>query len=119
MAIRYLPAVAVVAALLMASSGYAPPQNEVQATSTPTGPAVAYSLLTHCGISEARVGQTYFFADKPLDDGNGNTPSGWGNTYQEVTMTVEGQNAVFRDDRGHNVTVNAWPGATGFPRACS
>jgi hypothetical protein len=39
---------------------------------------------------EARVQETFFAAEQPLDDGNGNPPAGWGNPYQSGTITVEG-----------------------------
>lgn len=45
-------------------------------------PGTPYELLTHCGIREARIGSTYYLADHPLSDGQGNPPPGWGNPYQ-------------------------------------
>lgn len=46
-----------------------------------------YSLYTHCGVYEARIGDTYYLADDPLDDRQGNPPPGWGNPFQEGTTT--------------------------------
>lgn len=108
---------ALVAALAACSSA-ATPARHVARTETST--TVPYSLYTHCGIREARVGTTYYVADHPLDDGNGNPPAGWGNPYQPGTMTVVGTGAaVFRDDLGHVVRFHARPGATGFLVICS
>ena len=61
----------------------------------------------------------FFTADQPLDDGNGNPPAGWDNPYQQGTMSIEGNKAVFRDDRGHTVTFHERLGATSFLRTCS
>ncbi|WP_422934109.1 hypothetical protein [Sinomonas sp. P47F7] len=76
-------------------------------------------LTTHCGIHEVRVGNTFYATDKILDDGNGNPPAGWGNPFQAGTITVTGQDAVFRDAAGHTVTFHARPGATSFLDMCS
>ncbi len=43
-----------------------------------TGRAMPYTLRTHCGIDEARIGATYYEAKTPLSDGSGNPPNGWG-----------------------------------------
>ncbi|GAB3557644.1 hypothetical protein GCM10027405_02790 [Arthrobacter alkaliphilus] len=81
--------------------------------------SVPFALFTHCGIYEARVQDTFFVADQPLDDGNGNPPAGWGNPYQSGTITVTGQRAVFHDDLGHTVTFHERPGATTFLKICA
>jgi hypothetical protein len=79
-----------------------------------------YRLYTHCGISEARIGQHYFEAVHPLSDGQGNPPPGWGNPYQPGTMTLLAPTtAVFRDQAGHQVQFRLRPGATRFLRLCS
>jgi hypothetical protein len=89
-----------------------------------TGPAVAgsarpYALYTHCGIDEARIGSRYFEAVHPLSDGAGNPPAGWGNPFQQGTMTLlSPSTAVFRDDAGHKVVFRLRPGATSFERLC-
>jgi hypothetical protein len=87
-----------------------------------SGPLSAepYSLYTHCGISEARIGGTCYVADSPLNDGNGNPPAGWGNPYQAGTMTSPSPSvAIFRDDLGHVVQFHARPGAVRFLQVCS
>lgn len=80
---------------------------------------IAFDLYTHCGIEEARIGSTYYEAHPPLSDGSGNPPAGWENPVQPGTMTlVSGNEAVFRDDRGHEVVFRARPGATDFKQIC-
>jgi hypothetical protein len=61
-----------------------------QATSSAGGviPARAgrpYKLYTHCGIEWARIDGTFWRATRPLFDGNGNPPAGWGNPVQNGT----------------------------------
>lgn len=85
---------------------------------TPT--ASPFTLYTHCGIREARIGQHFYLAAKPLGDGNGNPPAGWDNPFQEGTMTVTSPTtAVFRDAKGHRVTFRVRRGATEFLQICS
>jgi hypothetical protein len=56
----------------------------------------------------------------PLTDGAGNPPSGWGNPYQDGTMTLlSPSTAVFRDSAGHRVLFRLRPGATSFQHLCS
>lgn len=66
-----------------------------------------------------KVDDTFFIAESPLHDGQGNPPPGWGNPYQAGTVTISGSQAVFEDDDGHAVTFVARPGATGFVKTCS
>jgi hypothetical protein len=83
------------------------------------GSARPYRLYTHCGIDEARIGNRYFEAVHPLSDGQGNPPAGWGNPYQQGTMTLlSPSRAVFRDDAGHHVQFRLRPDATSFKRLC-
>jgi hypothetical protein len=86
---------------------------------TPVGSAQPYRLYTHCGIDEARIGSRYYQAVHPLSDGQGNPPAGWGNPYQQGTMTLlSPSKAVFRDHAGHHVQFRLRPGATSFKRLC-
>ena len=113
---------AIAAGVVSACGSPAPPP-----TARPAGTAAAaagspqpYELYTHCGIDEARLGNRYFEAVHPLSDGNGNPPPGWGNPYQQGTMTlVSATEAVFRDAAGHRVLFRLRPGATGFRHVCS
>ena len=84
------------------------------------GPARPYRLYTHCGIDEARIGNRYFEAAHPLTDGAGNPPAGWGNPYQQGTMTLlSPSTTVFRDTFGHHVVFRLRPGARSFKHVCS
>lgn len=103
-------AVAVFALLAACSAGSA----------SGVGQSGPYRLYTHCGIVEAQIGKDYFVAVHPLDDGNGNPPSGWGNPYQDGTMErVSTNTAVFRDSLGHRVEFTLRPGATTLQTVCS
>jgi hypothetical protein len=85
-----------------------------------TRAATPYRLYTHCGIDKARIGYRYFEAVYPLSDGQGNPPAGWGNPFQQGTMTLlSPSEASFRDDAGHHVLFRLRPGATSFKHLCS
>jgi len=87
---------------------------------TPAGRSVRYNLYTHCGVSEARLGNQYYVAVHPLSDGAGNPPAGWENPYDAGTMTlVSATEAVFTDGAGHSVVFRVRPGAKTFLRVCS
>jgi hypothetical protein len=92
-------------------------------SSTPAataGQPQPYRLYTHCGIDEARIGNRYFEAVHPLGVRLANPPPGWGNPYQQGTMTLlSPTKAVFRDLAGHQVQFRLRPGATAFKRLCS
>jgi hypothetical protein len=93
----------------------------VQTTSVEVGHTVNYRLYTHCGVRAAEVHGITFFAQPALDDGSGNPPPGWGNPYDDGTLTLVDQHtAVFRDPAGHT----AWftdrpPGPTPGLPTCS
>ena len=79
-----------------------------------------YQLYTHCGIDEARIGNRYFEAVHPLSDGQNNPPPGWGNPYQQGTMTLlSPTTAVFRDHAGHQVWFQLRSGAATFKHVCA
>lgn len=60
-----------------------------------------YRLYTHCGIEWTRIHGTFWRAVKPLSDGNGNPPPGWGNPFQQGTLTFTSTTtAVFRSAAG-------------------
>jgi hypothetical protein len=85
-----------------------------------TGSSQPYQLYTHCGIDEARVGSRYFEAVHPLSDGNDNPPAGWGNPYQQGTVTLlSPSEALFRDHMGHHVLFRLRPGAKSFKHVCA
>ncbi|MHB1835874.1 MAG: hypothetical protein ACYCXW_12985, partial [Solirubrobacteraceae bacterium] len=66
--------------------------------------SVPYTLYTHCGIKWALIRGTFWRATKPLSDGQGNPPPGWGNPNQKGTLTFLSPSlAVFKSAAG-NVT---------------
>ena len=88
-------------------------------SATPSPRSVPFSLLTHCGIDEARIDQTYYEADQPLIGPGYDPPPDWSNPFQLGTMTLlSSSRAVFRDDAGHVVYFHARPGATAFKQLC-
>ena len=118
---RWVPMLAIVAGVVTACGSPAPsaagPADTATAAARSPQP---YQLYTHCGIDEARIGNRYFEAVHPLSDGNGNPPPGWGDPYQEGTMTlVTPTRAVFSDAAGHRVLFRLRPGVTGFRHVCS
>ncbi|MDX3190020.1 hypothetical protein PV458_16560 [Streptomyces sp. MN03-5084-2B] len=105
-----------------------PPEPEPSApaaptpTLTPTPTPVTlpnFALLTHCGVDEARIGDRFYEAEKPLIGAARSSPPGWDNPYQEGTMTLTSPaDAVFRDRLGHEVRFRLRPGATEFKHIC-
>lgn len=112
-------ALALSAVLVACAVPAAPMTKASPETLTPAASGMPSRLYTHCGIKELRVEDTFFVAETPLDDGQGNPPPGWGNPYQDGAVTVSGSKAIFRDDNGHIVTFLARPGATDFLNICS
>lgn len=83
------------------------------------GQSSSYKLYTSCGVREARIGNDFFIADRPIDRGNGNRVPGWGYPYQRGRMKrVSATTAVFTDGRGHRVVFHLRPGATAFEQPC-
>lgn len=90
--------IAVAAVLLAALAGCRPPEALPGGRPAPTsGPrSVPYALYTHCEVSELVFEDRWYVrADGPL--GN----EGYDQTYQDGTLTVSDDTAVFEDDRGH------------------
>ena len=78
---------------------------------TATGPAATgahrgtpYTLLTHCGIEWAKIDGTFWRATRPLSDGNGNPPPGWGNPSQQGTLTFTNPTTAEFDSPAGKVT---------------
>ena len=113
------------AAMVLAACGGTAAQAAKPAAPSRTAAATAgsarpYLLYTHCGIDEARVGNRYYEAVHPLSDGHDDPPAGWGNPYQRGTMTLlSPDEAVFRDDAGHQVLFRAQAGARSFQHVCA
>ena len=120
------PVAGAVMALVLAACGSGPAAPVTSPAGPSTTPAAVagrpqpYRLHTHCGIDEARVGDRYFEAVHPLSDGHGNPPPGWGNPYQQGTMTLlSPTQAVFRDRAGHQMRFRLRPGAATFKHMCA
>jgi|SRR5215469_8193530 len=96
---------ALITAGCASGSGSTPGVTAPHASARTTAPkSVPYNLYTHCGIAYAKVGNRYYQATVPLSDGSGNPPSGWGNPYQQGTLTfVSPTRAIFTDKAGHRV----------------
>jgi hypothetical protein len=114
-------ALTLTAACVMAGCGDVPGATG-PAASRPVASAVPspYSLYTHCGIADARIGGRWYQARPPLSDGSGNPPAGWANPYQRgsIAMIGAGQ-AVFTDPAGHHVRFVLRSGATTPAEVCS
>ena len=99
------------ALLAVAVAGCASPARTQASPGHPASPASAaanasasYTLYTHCGIRFAKIGGRWFEADRPLSDGSGNPPPGWGNPSQPGTIKMLSASvAEFRDSLGHVV----------------
>jgi hypothetical protein len=90
------------------------------ATDAVFGSPQPYTLFTHCGIDWAMIGGRWYEAARPLSDGQGNPPPGWGNPDQPGTITlISPTRAIFRDAARHRVEFLLRPGATGPPHLCS
>jgi hypothetical protein len=61
-----------------------------RSTSASARRAESYRLYTHCGIEWAEIEGTFWRASRPLSDGNGNPPAGWGNPFQEGKLAFRG-----------------------------
>ena len=55
------------------------------------GTTWTFQVYTHCGVESARIDGRWWHAQPPLygDTDGGGPPAGWGNPYQEGTLTVE------------------------------
>jgi hypothetical protein len=72
--------------------------------------SLAYRLYTHCGVLDANINGTTYFADPPLSDGSGNPPAGWGNPFDDGVMTLTTQTtADFRDSKGNKAHFTTTP----------
>lgn len=71
------------------------------------GVSYPFDLYTHCGITGADVAGVWFAADPPLVEEFG-PPDGWADPYQRGTLTLDSADeAVFRDDAGHEISLRA------------
>jgi hypothetical protein len=121
-AVGALAAMAVVLLADLASprgTGATVAKPRIPATAVVVVKSVRYDLETHCGVDEARIGNRYYEAARPLIDRSGKAPAGWQDPYQAGTMTlVSAAEAVFTDHAGHRVVFRLRPGAKAFRHAC-
>jgi hypothetical protein len=108
---KSMPGTVLTTLLAVAIAGCASPARTQTSPGHPGSPATAaanasasYTLYTHCGIRFAKIGGRWFEADRPLSDGSGNPPPGWGNPSQPGTIRMLSASvAEFRDSLGHVV----------------
>jgi len=108
---KSMPVTVLATLLAIAVAGCASPARTHAGPGHPGNPAtaaanasVSYTLYTHCGIRFAKIGGRWFEADRPLSDGSGNPPPGWGNPSQPGSITMLSASvAEFRDSLGHVV----------------
>jgi len=87
----------------------------VAVTPSPSVVTTAYRLYTHCGVLYLDLNGTRYYADPPVSDGNGNPGPGWGNPFDNGTVTVVDANTVvFTDPSGNRARFTAHP-ASGIP----
>jgi hypothetical protein len=77
-----------------------------------------YTLLTHCGIEWAKIDGTFWRATRPLSDGNGNPPSGWGNPTQKGKLSFTNRTTAEFDSPAGKVTFKR-TGRTQPPSLCA
>jgi hypothetical protein len=83
------------------AEGVAPPSMEV-------GVTYPIDLYTHCGVRGLDLDGVWFAADPPLVEEGSRPPPDWGNPDQHGTVTLlTHDQAVFRDDVGHEVRLRA------------
>jgi hypothetical protein len=63
-----------------------------------------YRLYTHCGVKWAKIAGTFWRATRPLSDGSGNPPAGWGDPYQLGRLVILGRRTVRFDSPAGSVT---------------
>ncbi len=73
-------------------------------TATPAHAGRSYQLYTHCGIEWAKIAGTFWRAKRPLSDGSGNPPAGWGNPFQQGTLVILGPQMAGFDSSAGSVT---------------
>lgn len=106
---------ALVFLFVVACCGGASHSTDAPVSSQSIGQAVPFRLFTHCGIRYADFDGRLFYPDPPLDDGNGNPPRGWGNPYDDGSMTLIDYNmAVFTDQAGNRAVFSTHP-ESGIP----
>jgi hypothetical protein len=84
------------------------------------GVGYEYSLYTHCGILWAEFDGRLWDASPALADQAGNPPPGWGNPYDEGTMSLlEEDLAEFRSSNGQVARFRPRPPSLPDPPPCA
>ena len=93
-----------VAGCASSARAHAGPSHPGNPATAAANASVSYTLYTHCGIRFAKIGGRWFEADRPLSDGSGNPPPGWGNPSLPGSIRMLSASvAEFRDSLGHVV----------------
>lgn len=87
------------------------PTTEQPSATAETGSTVAapvskaFTVYTHCGVESARIHGRWWHAKPPLygDTEGGGPPAGWGDPYQEGTLTVEAADRAVFEALGQRV----------------
>ena len=71
---------------------------------------VPFTVFTHCGIDVISLGDAWYAATPPLNDGEGNPPPGWGNPTDtgELALYSDGS-ARFTNHLGGVATFHKLP----------
>jgi hypothetical protein len=98
-----LPAIAV-AGCASSARTHAGPGHPGNPATAAANASVSHTLYTHCGIRFAKIGGRWCEAGRPLSDGSGNPPPGWGNPSQPGSIRMLSASvAEFRDSLRHVV----------------
>lgn len=90
-------AVLAVALIATGCGGSASPQGSNEPSSTP------FRVYTHCGVENTRIDGRWWHAKPPLYGEEGAPPAGWGDPYQEGTLTVESADRAVFEALGQRV----------------
>lgn len=63
-----------------------------------------FTVYTHCGVESARIDGRWWHAEPPLYNRNRTgPPAGWGDPYQEGTLTLESPERAVFEAKGRRV----------------
>lgn len=97
---------AVLAAALFAAGcgdSASPQEGGDEPSSTPFS-STSFMVYTHCGVENTRIDGRWWHAKPSLyDEKGGGPPAGWGDPYQEGTLTVESADRAVFEALGQQV----------------
>lgn len=66
-------------------------QNAYAESAPAVGEPVKFFLYTHCGVESLRLNGGWWHAVSPLygPEGTGSPPNGWGDPYEQGTLTLD------------------------------